>query len=1129
MTRVMHRAPSLAFHAIRSRVALAMATAVVMSVIPALPVSAAPAARARATTPGSAASARPERSGSPRDLADPLLLRGLQWRNVGPYRGGRVTAVTGVPGQRNVYYFGGTGSGIWKTTDGGVRWKPVSDGSLGSSSVGAIAVAPSDPNVVYAGMGEGCIRGNLSQGDGVYRSLDAGRTWIHMGLADARQIGRIRVHPREPDHVYVAALGHAFGPNHERGVFRSLDGGRTWKNVLFVNDSTGAIDLSMSAANPRVLYATTWQVVRTPWSLESGGRGSGLYRSTDGGDSWQRLVGAGLPKGLWGRAGVTISPANPDRVWAVIEADDGGVFRSDDAGRTWNRVNEDRNLRQRAWYYTHVFADPKNADGVYVLNVQCQHSQDGGRTFATLRPPHGDNHDLWIDPDDPQRMIESNDGGATVTTDGGVTWTGEDNQPTAQFYHVVTDDGFPYRLYGAQQDNTTVSIASRTRGFGIGAADWYDVGGCESGYVTPKRGDPNVVYAGCYDGYVGRLDRRIEQERNVSPWPENPMGSGAEAMKYRFQWTFPIVMSPHDSNTVYAGANVLFESRDEGQSWNIISPDLTRNDPTKLGSSGGPITQDNTSIEYYCTIFAMAESPVKAGVLWVGSDDGLVHVTQDGGHTWSEVTPPALPKWSMISQIDPSPHDAGTAYVAANRYKLEDDRPYVFVTRDYGRSWRSLAAGLPVGAFARAVREDPVKRGLLFCGTETGVYWSIDDGNHWAPLRLATPGAQDAYRAAARRATATAKPESAATLVDEEPRGLLPVVPVTDLVIKDDDLVISTQGRAFWILDGIGALRELTPAVTAERVHLFTPGAAWLFGGPAGGGNAGNIGGNPPRGVAIDYLLRNESSDRDTVTLEFLDGAGTVIRKFTSRPAPDAGDGVPPQPVVPAQAGLNRFVWNLREAEASRFKGLILWGGTLDGPEVVPGTYRVRLTAGGVTQTRAFEVKQDPRVQATPADLRSKHDFQLRIRDQLTAMHDAITRLRDVRDQVAAVAQRAKPLAHDSTLAVAAKSLSDKLTKVEEALYQTKLKSSQDPLNYPIRLNNKLADLGGVLDGVDARPTVQAEAVYTDLAARIDAQLSTLSKLLNLDLADFNRRVREQQIPAVVVKGDHKKPAVPIP
>ncbi|MEK7330432.1 MAG: glycosyl hydrolase, partial [Candidatus Eisenbacteria bacterium] len=972
------------------------------------------------------------------------------------------------------------------STDSGVSWQHVADGQSGTGSVGAIAVSESDPNVVYTGMGESCIRGNVSHGDGVYKSVDAGRTWNNVGLRDSRQIGRVGIHPKDPDLVYVAALGHTFGPNRERGVFRSRDGGQSWKCVLFVNDSTGAVDLCFDPKNPRVLYATTWQARRTPWSLESGGAGSGLWKSTDGGDTWKRLTGEGLPKGLWGRVGVAVSPANTDRVWAMIEADSGGVYRSDDAGRTWRKLNDERNMRQRAWYYTHIYADPKNADAVYVLNVQFFRSGDGGRTFRTIAVPHGDNHDLWIDPDDAGRMIEANDGGVNVTFDGGLSWTRQDNQPTAQFYHVITDDGFPYKVYGAQQDNSTVAIASRTRGFGIDRPDWHPVGGCESGYIAPKPGDPDIVYAGCYGGYLSRYDHRTGQTRNITVHPENPMGWGAEGMKYRFQWTFPIVVSPHDANTLYAAGNVLFRSRDEGQSWEAISPDLTRNDTSKLGPSGGPITKDNTSVEYYCTIFAMAESKLAKGVLWVGSDDGLVHVSRDAGAHWSNVTPPAMPPWSMVSQIDPSPHDAGTAFLAVNRYKLDDYRPYIYVTHDYGKTWRSIAGGLsPDGGFVRVVREDPVRKGLLFCGTETGIYYSIDEGARWRTLRLNRPGL----------IADLAKP-------DGEVRGALPVVPITDLVIKDNDVVVATQGRAFWILDDISPLRQMAPVAAASDAHLFKPSPALLFGGPAGGG--GGRGANPPNGAVIYYRLKSEPKEKEEVTLEFLDEKGKLIRKYSSRG--EEGEGGAPTPggeeggfgggggaarKIPAKAGLNRFAWDLRYPDASRFPGLILWGGGLQGPTVVPGTYQVRLTAGGKSTTQSFEVRKDPRLATTPADYQKRFDLHLKIRDKLTETHDAIARIRDVRDQVKAVAERAKQAAaKDTTIAAAAKALTERLTKIEEALYQTKNKSNQDPLNYPIRLNNKLSNITGVVTSADAAPTDQAYQVYDDIAGKIDVELA---------------------------------------
>ncbi|HUG54623.1 MAG TPA: glycosyl hydrolase [Vicinamibacteria bacterium] len=1070
-------------------------------------------------------------------------LRGLQWRSIGPYRGGRVVAVAGVRSEPHVYYLGATGGGIWKTTDGGIRWANVSDGQLGTGSVGAVAVAESDPNVVYAGMGEGCIRGNVSHGDGVYRSTDAGRTWTHAGLGDTRQIGRVRVHPRDPDLVYVAALGHTFGPNSERGVFRSRDGGRSWQRVLYVDDRTGAIDIDMDPSNPRVLYAAFWQVVRTPWSLESGGPGSALYKTTDGGESWKRIAGEGLPKRPWGRVGVAVSPANPDRVWALVEAEEGGLHRSDDGGATWRRTNSDRRLRQRAWYYTHVHADPKNADAVYVLNVGFFRSQDGGRTFTTIRVPHADNHDLWIAPDDPLRMVNGNDGGANVSFDGGRSWSRQDNQPTAQMYHVTTDGRFPYHVYGAQQDNTTVAVASASNEGGLDSTRWHPVGGCESGYIAPSPEDPDVVYAGCYGGQITRYDRRTGQERDITVWPENPMGWGAEGMKYRFQWTFPIVFSPHDPGVLYAAGNRVFRTTDEGQTWEPISPDLTRNDPSTLGPSGGPITKDNTSVEYYGTVFAFAESAREKGVLWAGSDDGLVHLSRDGGRSWADVTPRDLPQWSLVSQIDVSPHQDGAAYLATTRYKLDDFRPYAWATTDYGRTWRRITAGLPDDSFVRVVREDPRRRGLLYAGTETGVFVSLDDGARWQPLRVASPGTPPDPAPSAspsprpRLASGTARPEgarggSAAAGDESVPTptealapaptrdGELPVVPVTDLVVHGDDLVASTQGRGFWILDDLSPLRQMPPALPADA-HLFAPRPASRYVTPSA---PPGTGANPPAGAAFYYWLAAEPKEKEEIALEVLDEGGRLLRRFSNIPEPkdageedgaSSGDGAPKP--LPARAGLNRYVWDLRTKEASTFKGLILWAGGTRGPRVPPGAYVARLTAAGRTQSQPFQVTGDPRLPTTAAQYREQYELLLKIRDKVTETHDAISRIRDVRDQVKGAAERAKGAGSDEAIAKAAESLVKSLTSVEEALYQTKNQSNQDPLNYPIRLNNKLSALAGVVAGADAAPTASSYAVYEDVAGRIDAELAKLRAILDGELAAFNRLVREKAVPAVVI------------
>jgi len=1035
-------------------------------------------------------------------------LKVLQWRSIGPFRGGRSTAVAGVASQPMVFYFGGTGGGVWKTTDGGINWEPVSDGSVfGTGSVGAIGLSDSDTNVVYVGMGESPIRGNVSHGDGVYKSTDAGKTWKHIGLEDTRQISRIRVHPKNPDIVYVAAQGHVWGPNADRGIFRSKDGGKTWQKVLFRSDKAGACDLVIDSTNPNVLYAGFWEVYRKPWTLESGGPGSGIFKSTDGGDNWSEITrNPGLPRGTIGIVGITVSPANPDRVWAIVEAEDGGVFRSDNGGRTWTRTNEQRNLRQRAWYYTRIYADPKNADTVYVLNTGFYRSNDGGRTFTGIGVPHGDNHDLWIAPDDPNRMINSNDGGANVSFNGGRSWS-EQDQATAQFYRVALDNDFPYNIYGAQQDNSTVRIASRNTEGGIDVRDWFDVGGGESGWIAPSPKDSNIVFAGSYDGLITRYDHHTGQLRDVNPYPDNPMGWGAADIKYRFQWNFPLVFSPNDRDTLYSAANVLFKTTNEGQTWDIISPDLTRNDKSKQAASGGPITKDNTSIEYYDTIFTVMESPVQAGTIWVGTDDGLVQVTRDGGKNWSNVTPSKdlMPEWIQINSLDASPFDAGTAYVAATMYKYDDNKPYLYKTSDYGKTWRKITNGIPDGAFTRVVREDPNKRGLLYAGTETGMYLSFDDGANWQSMQFN-----------------------------------LPVVPITDLAIhkREKELVAATQGRAFWIFDDLPLLHQMMDAggfAAASGTKLFKPKETYRM--PGGGGfnlpATATIGKNPASGVAVYYSLKAKPTT--DLVLEFLDANGKSINKFTTRlPRPGAqgqAQAEQPQPGGgeeggffggggPARAttdvGLNRFVWDMRYLEATRFPGMILWAGQTQGPKIVPGNYQVKLTVDGQTLTETFEVKPDPRLSTTPADYAKQLDLSLKIRDKLTETHNAIIQIRDVKKQIDDLVKRVGP--QSKPIADGGNALIKKLTEVEEALYQTKNQSSQDPLNFPIRLNNKLAALLGVVARSDTPPNDQSFAVYEDLTRQIDAQLAKLSAIVKTDVPAFNQLVKDQNIPAVVVK-----------
>jgi photosystem II stability/assembly factor-like uncharacterized protein len=1033
------------------------------------------------------------------------LLKPLQYRSIGPYRGGRSAAVTGVASQPFVYYYGATGGGVWKSTDGGINWESVSDNSVfGTGSVGAIGVSDSDPNVVYVGMGESPIRGNVSHGDGVYKSTDGGKTWKHLGLDDTRQISRIRIHPRNPDLVYVAALGHVWGPNDQRGVFRSKDGGKTWEKVLARGNKAGAIDLIIDPTNPNILYAGFWEVYRKPWTLESGGPGSGIFKSTDGGDTWTELTrNPGLPRGMVGKIGITVSPANPERVWAIVEAEDGGVFRSDNAGRTWTRVNEERRLRQRAWYYTRIYADPKNADSVYVLNTGFYKSNDGGRTFTSIAVPHGDNHDLWIAPDDPNRMIESNDGGANVSFNGGRSWT-EQDQPTAQFYRVALDNDFPYNVYGAQQDNSTVRIASRTTEGGITTSDWFDVGGGESGWIAPSPKDSNLIFAGSYGGLTTRYDRRTGQLRDVNPYPNNPMGAGADVLKYRFQWNFPIVFSPHDPNTLYLAANVLFKSQDEGSSWQVISSDLTRNDKSKQGASGGPITKDNTSVEYYSTIFTVMESPLQAGTIWAGTDDGVVQLTRDGGKNWSNVTPPTsiMPEWIQINSLEASPFDPGTAYVAATMYKWDDNRPYLYRTSDYGKTWKKITNGIPETTFTRVIREDPNKRGLLYAGTETGMYVSFDNGEHWQSFQLN-----------------------------------LPIVPITDLAIqkREKELVVATQGRSFWILDDLPLVHQLMDAGglnSVSETRLFQPKESYRMAGGGGGGPlppTATLGRNPASGVVVYYSFKSKPTT--DVDLEFLDSTGKSIRKFTQKikregeaspaaPAAPAGEGgfggggAPPP--VTTDVGLNRFVWDTRYPDAVRFPGMILWAGETRGPKLPPGKYQVKLTADGKTLTQNFEIKADPRLTTAPADFAKQMDLGLKIRDKLSETHNAIIQIRDVRKQVEDLLKRvgsqSKPINDAGT------ALNKKLTTIEEALYQTKNQSNQDPLNFPIRLNNKLAALGGVVGSADTAPTAQSYAVYDELVTAIDAELQKLSQIVKTDVPAFNQLVRDQNIPAVVVK-----------
>jgi photosystem II stability/assembly factor-like uncharacterized protein len=859
--------------------------------------------------------------------------------------------------------------------------------------------------------------------------------------------------------------------------------------------------MAMNPRNPREIYAAFWEVDRKPWTLDSGGPGSGIHKTTDGGSTWTKLTD-GLPKGIMGKIGLAVSPVNPDRIWAMVEAKEGGVYRSDNAGESWRRINEDASLRQRAWYYTHIYADTESENTVYVLNVGFHRSDDGGRTFETrIRVPHGDNHDLWINPRNARNLVNANDGGANVSFDGGQSWTEQDMQPTAQFYHVTVDNQFPYRVYGAQQDNSTISVSSRANEMRM--ADAYSVGGGESGYIAVHPRNANIVYAGSYGGFLTRYDHATRTSRNVMVWPENPMGWGAEHLDYRFQWTFPIFFSPHDENVIYAAGNVLFKSTDEGQTWQPISPDLTTNDKSRQGPSGGPITHDNTSVEYFCTIFAAAESPIEPGVIWCGSDDGLIHVTRNGGRDWNNVTPPpaVMPEWATISQIDVSVHAPGTVYVAVQRYRMDDYKPYIFKTSDYGRTWKQIASGIiGAGAFVRAVREDPQRQGLLYAGTETGMWLSFDDGENWQPMQMN-----------------------------------LPVVPITDLLVKDDDLVLATQGRSFWILRDLSMLRQVTPSIVAAPSHLFAP--------------ADTIRGF---GDSVDVYYTLADDLEAEVTLEFLEADGDVIKTYkgTKKAAPGTAEGEEAadesggeaesdeeeeeerpgrrgerEPKLEVESGLNRFSWNMRYPDAVETPGAVMWGGSTRGPEAAPGprnAYQVRLTVGDRVMTQPLSILADPRIDASQQDWEEQFALMMQIRDKVSETNTAINTLRAVRQQINAVTGRAKEIGGMEAVLDKGKAITATLGEIEDELIQHRSKSNQDPLNYPIKLNNKIAALANVVEDSNGRPTEASYKVFEQLVAELKPQLEKLGVVLEVDVPAFNEMVKDYDMPAVYVEKEEK-------
>ena len=1067
-----------------------------------LAVSAAAQTPTRTPKPVEAASAYdPSVYSSPTGTSN--RFKALRWRNVGPFRGGRAVAVAGDPTKPLVFYFGAANGGVWKTTNAGQTWFNLTDGKSDISSVGAVTVAPSDPNVIYVGTGESQPREDLTYGTGVYRSTDGGQSWQHLGLSETHQVARIAVDPANPDRAFVAALGHAFGPNAERGVFRTLDGGKSWKRVLFVDDSTGATDLSMDPTNPRILFASMWKFQRTPWGMDAGGGRSGLWKSTDGGDTWKELTfNPGIPRKTLGKIGVSVSPAMPSRIYASIEAPDssGGIFRSDDAGATWQLTSGDQRFSVRAFYYSAITADPVDPNTVYVMNLQVWRSVDGGHDWEMVRVPHGDTHIMWVDPKDPKRLINGNDGGGTVSLDGGATWSSEDNQPTAQFYHVTTDNQFPYRIYGAQQDNSTVSIASRSDDGRIGIRDFFSVAGCENAHIAVDPRNPAVTYGGCYTGMLNRYDSRNRQVRDIAVWLSNYDGMAAALVPFRFQWTFPVLLSPHDPNVLYVASQFVHRSTTEGASWEKISPDLTLHEPKTLARSGGPIHGDMTGTEWYATIYALAESPKTKGLLWAGSDDGLIHIRQGESGTWENVTPKAYGKYTRTAVIEPSRFDAGTAYIAATRYQLDDFAPYLWKTTDYGKTWSAISAGIPTGAYTRTIREDPVRRGLLYAGTEAGVYVSFDDGGHWESLQLNLPRAS-----------------------------------VRDLTIHGNDLIAATHGRAFWMIDDIASLRQLADSVTARKAFLFQPSPALRWYG--GSGRSLTDGENPASGASVDYWLKE--TPKTKIALEFLDGTGTVIRSYAGdAPVPDTlktthdsigararkamRDSVvysPADSLLSTRSGSQRFVWAMRYPEAKSLKNTVVDEGTLYGPLVPPGQYAVRLIVDADTLTRRFEIVPDPRTTSTTADLAAQTQAALRVRDRLNALVEAAQQVEDIQGQLDQRAGMAKsqPEAQAKRVTDAATALRKKFEEIRAELFEVGCHADQCTLDQPIKLYNMLITLNAQIQTGDYRPSKQLGEVSDDLSGKLDGQIRKLRVLEDSELKAMNDLLKELGLPEVFV------------
>ena len=997
----------------------------------------------------------------------------LNWRSIGPYRGGRASSVTGVSNSDNTYYFGATGGGIWKTTDSGQNWRNISDGFFGGS-IGAISASESDPNILYVGTGEKTVRGNVSPGyGGFWKSDDAGETWKKMNLdIDQVQVGRIAIHPKNPDIVYIAIIGDLFKDSNKRGVYKSTDGGKSWRQVLFSNERSGAVDISIDKNNPRIIFASTWNIRRTPYSLESGGEGSGLWKSTDGGETWKNISdNEGLPSGIWGISGVSVSPVNSKKVFALIENKEGGLFRSDDGGSSWKKVNEDRNLRQRAWYYTRVYADTQNENRVYVMNVSFWRSEDGGKSFDRYRTPHGDHHDLWIDPENNKRLIVADDGGAQVSSDDANNWSTYMNQPTAQYYRVATDNSFPYNILVAQQDNSTQRVPHRVNSGGISERDWERSAGGESAHLAAKPDNPDIVYGGSYGGYLTRLDHSTGEVRSVNVWPNNPMGHGAEDMKFRFQWNFPIFFSPHDPNKLYTTSNRFHVTYNEGEKWEVFSPDLTRNEKEKLGPSGGPITKDNTAVEYYATIFAACESPYEKDLLWAASDDGLIHLSRDGGKNWEDVTPDNSPKYLMWNSVEPDPFVKGGLYAAGTLYKTGDFQPYMYKTKDYGKTWEKITNGIPNNHFTRVLRADPNKEKLLYAGTESGMFISFDDGISWNSFQLN-----------------------------------LPLVPITDLTIKNNNLIAATQGRSLWLIDDLTPLYQLNKEVNNASMKLFKPIDSYRMGSP-GRGTPRNAGKNHHNGVEVFFNIDDKILDDNTsVTLEFLDNEKKLIKKYDNQSDENALD---------INGEKNSFVWNMRYDDAKGFDGLIMWAASLRGPIASPGQYYVKLTVNEKSEEQSFNILKDPRSNSTDEDLKEQFDFLLSVRDKVSDIHQTIIDIRSSRSQLIDLKSKISDKYPDMENSIS--DVISRITLIEEKLYQTKNRSGQDPLNFPIRLNNKLAHLTSVASVGNFKPTDQMYNVRDELIGLIDKELKMWEDIKENDLVKLNSTILENNIQLITI------------